>query len=156
MTYKGWIASPSRAFMLFLPKGVGTCFDTAGQQCAFTAFCAYHSWFGSGAGVLIYANVPYADTAPTVCGTGQRPYANDADETLNVVSHEHREMIEDPVGNAWYDSAGYEGADKCAWTFGNPLGSNSTSKYNQVIDNRFYWLQEEWSNVGSHCVQRDY
>jgi hypothetical protein len=156
MTNKGWIASSNRAFMLFLPRGVGTCFDPNGQDCAFTTFCAYHSWLGSGAGVLIYANVPYADTMPTVCGTGQRPYGNDADETLNVASHEHREMIEDPDGNAWYDAAGYEGSDKCSWTFGSALGSTPTGKYNQVIATKYYWLQEEWSNAGSRCVQRGY
>jgi hypothetical protein len=156
MTLKGWTASSTKAFMLFLPKGAGTCFDSAGQRCAFTSFCAYHSWLGSGSGVLLYANMPYADTSPTTCGTGQRPNANDADDTLNTASHEHREMIEDPVGNAWYDSAGYEGSDKCAWIFGSALGSTATGKYNEVINSKDYWLQEEWSNSTSRCVQRGY
>jgi hypothetical protein len=41
----------------------------------------------------------------------------DADATINVASHEHRESINDPLGNAWYDRRGAEGSDKCAWTF---------------------------------------
>ena len=49
---------------------------------------------------------------------------------------------------------GNEGADKCAWRFGPAIGSTPTGSYNQVIDTRYYWLQEEWSNARSGCVQR--
>jgi hypothetical protein len=149
---KGWVAGPTHAFFLFLPKNVGTCADSL--SCAFTAFCAYHSWVGSGSTQVIYANMPYADTDPAGCSTGQRPNGNEADDTLNVASHEHREMIEDPRGDGWYDGAGYEGADKCAWRFGPSLGSTPTGAYNQVIDGYYYYLQEERTNARATCVQR--
>jgi hypothetical protein len=151
---KGWVAGPTHAFFLFLPKGVGTCDDAGGSECAFVAFCAYHSWAGSGATQVVYANVPYADTDPSGCSTGQRPNGNDADDTLNVASHEHREVIQDPNANAWFDSSGEEGADKCAWTFGAAIGSTATGAYNQVIDGHVYYIQEEWTNAHSRCVQR--
>jgi len=154
MTAKAWTGGPSHSFFLFLPRGVGTCEDAAGTGCAFSSFCAYHSWAGSGATEVLYANMPYADTQPQTCGTGQRPNGSDADDTLNVTSHEHREMISDPNGNAWYDASGNEGSDKCAWRFGTPLGSTATGTYNQMIAAHVYWLQEEWSNARSSCVQR--
>jgi hypothetical protein len=151
---KGWVAGPTHAFFLFLPKGVGTCDDGGGSSCAFVSFCAYHSWTGSGTTEVVYANMPYADTDPADCSTGQRPNDTDADDTLNVTSHEHREMIEDPNGNAWFDSNGEEGADKCAWTFGAALGSTATGDFNQVIDGHDYYVQEEWTNAHRRCVQR--
>ncbi len=156
MAVKGWTAGSTHAFFMFLPKGAGTCTDARGSACAFTTFCAYHSFSGVGASAVLYANMPYADTFPADCGTGQRPNNTDADDTLNVTSHEHREMINDPLGNAWYDASGYEGSDKCAWTFGSALGSTPTGKYNQIINGHFYWIQEEWSNARSGCVQRGY
>lgn len=148
---KGWVAGPTHAFFLFLPKNVGTC---DGGSCAFASFCAYHSWVGTGASQVVYANVPYADTDQAGCSTGQRPNGSDADDTINLASHEHREMIEDPSGNGWYDSVGDEGADKCAWRFGPSLGTTSTGAYNQVIYGHVYYLQEEWTNAHSMCVQR--
>jgi len=140
----------THAYFLFTPKGVGSCFSATSTTCAFTYYCAYHSNSGS----LLYANMPYADTSPNACGTGQRPNGNEADDTLNVTSHEHREMINDPYGNAWFDRRGYEGSDKCAWNFGSALGSTTTGAYNQVINGHFYFLQQEWSNVRLGCVQR--
>ena len=151
---KGWIAGPTHAFLLFLPKNVEVCDDSGASACAFKAYCAYHSWIGSGATQIVYADMPYADTVPDACATGRHPNGNDADDTLNVASHEHREMIEDPTGDAWYDAAGNEGSDKCAWKFGAPLGSTSTGDYNQTINGHYYFLQEEWTNVSSTCVQR--
>ena len=143
MTAKAWTGGPAHSFFLFLPKGAGTCGDASGTECAFTAFCAYHSWSGTGSTEVLYANMAYADTEPADCGSGQRPNGSDADDTLNVTSHEHREMINDPNGNAWFDALGNEGSDKCAWRFGSALGSTTTGAYNQVIDSRFYWLQAD-------------
>jgi hypothetical protein len=151
---KGWVAGPTHSFFIFLPKNVGTCDDPAGTACAFISYCAYHSWTGTGATQIVYANMPYSDTDPESCSTGQRPNDTEADDTLNVTSHEHREMIEDPNGDAWYDSAGNEGADKCAWNFGRRLGSTATGDYNQTINGHHYYVQQEWTNAHSTCVQR--
>ena len=130
-------------YFVFTPKGVGSC---AGRSCAFSQYCAYHSWTSGGA---LYANMPYADTVPAACDAGQHPNASvdpDADATINVTSHEHNETITDPNGNAWYDSSGYENGDKCAWNFGAVTGP-SGAEYNQTINNHNYFLQQEWSNA---------
>lgn len=135
-------------YFVFTPKGVGSC---AGNACAFSYYCAYHSQMNSGANTILYANMPYAMTEPTRCGSGQSPNGNDADSTLSVTSHEHNETITDPLGTAWYDNSGNENGDKCAWNFGSASGS-SGAEYNQTINNDPYYLQQEWSNASSGCV----
>jgi hypothetical protein len=137
----------THAYFLLMPKDVGSCFDAAGTVCAFTYYCAYHSYDGS----LLYASIPYAATLPAACGLSG-PNGTDAESTINTASHEHREMINDPHLNAWFDNKGYEGSDKCAWTFGSTLAT-STGSYNQTINGHQYLLQQEWSNASRSCVQ---
>jgi hypothetical protein len=100
----------------------------------------------------MYANQPYANYVPAACGTGQHPNGDDADDTLNVLSHEHNEAITDPQGTAWYDRQGYENGDKCSWNFGTALGSTGPGLYNQAIGAGKYYLQQEWSNARGGCV----
>lgn len=147
---RGWPVNTSNAYFLFLPKNVGTCADSAGLMCAFTYFCGYHSAVYVGASPLIYSNEPYAETKAS-CTLGTNPNGNEADSTINTASHEHREMINDPTIDAWYDSAGNEGSDKCAWKFGAST-SNGTGQYNQVINDNDYFIQEEWSNTLEGCA----
>ncbi len=148
----GWSgANPSTTrFFMFTPKGGGSC---AGTSCAFSQYCAYHSWIGSGASATLYANMPYTDTVPAACDSNQYPNGDPAaDSEINVISHEHNESITDPQGSAWYDKRGYEDGDKCAWNFGTTSGSTASGKYNQVINGGHYYLQQEWSNYSSRCV----
>src|SRR5205823_9179329 len=86
------------------------------------------------------------------CNVGQYPNGDDADATINVTSHEHNEGVTDFQLNAWYDNAGYENGDKCVWTFGTRQGANG-SQYTNTINGRHYFLQEEFSNASSSCVQ---
>ena len=125
---------------------MGSCYS--GSSCAFSSYCAYHSNGTASNGTsFLYANQPYAATVPAACDSGKHPNGGDADATINVASHEHREAINDPFGNAWYDRRGYEGSDKCAWDFGTLTGPN----YNQTINGHHYILQQEWSNTNSGC-----
>lgn len=102
---------------------------------------------------MLYANQPYTGHNLSACGSGQAPNGDAAaDSTLSVVSHEANETITDPLLNAWYDAQGNENGDKCAWTFGTPLGGTNGSYYNQVIGTGKYYLQREWSNASSSCV----
>lgn len=148
----GWTPNSSTEFFMFTAKGVGSC--DGSSSCAFSQYCAYHSWIGSGSTATVYANMPYADTVPAACDAGQRPNNDDADATINVTSHEHNESITDEQGNAWYDRRGYENGDKCAWNFGTALGSDGYGQYNQMINGHDYYLQQEWSNHSSGCVLR--
>jgi hypothetical protein len=168
---KGWQAGLSHEFFLFTPSPVGSCTDSSSSTCAYSYYCAYHGSFASslGNGTVLYANMAYAaqPADPGACDEFERPNGDDADPTINLISHEQAESISDPLGNAWYDDQGYEIGDKCAWMFGQPLGSTggsgTSTDYNEQIGSGKYYLQEEWSNQtidstswepGS-CVQRD-
>ena len=140
------------AYYVFFPAAVDSCFGSTTSTCSFNYFCAYHSSFDTSAGPVLYADMPYA--AVPGCDPGQRPSGDPADATLNVLSHENNETITDPLGTAWYDSAGNENGDKCNFTFGSALGGSSGSFYNQVMSGHAYWLQEEWSNAAGGCLQR--
>ncbi len=151
IAHNGWTRNGTNMFFVFTPAAVGSCFDSSGSECAYTAYCAYHGTTNSGA---IYANQPYA--AHAGCDEGQYPNgsSNQADPTINVTSHEHNEAITDPQLNAWYDASGSEIGDKCAWNFG-PLSGANGSEYNQTINGHHYFLQMEWSNTNptNQCVQ---
>jgi len=151
ISHNGWTRNGTNMFFVFTPAGVGSCFDSSGGTCAYTAYCAYHGDTNSGA---IYANQPYA--AHAGCDEGQYPNgsSNQADPTINVTSHEHNEAITDPQLNAWYDASGEEIGDKCAWNFG-PLSGPGGGEYNQTINGHHYFLQMEWSNTNptNQCVQ---
>jgi hypothetical protein len=144
----GWPVNSQTEYFLFTAPGVGSC---AGSSCAFTDYCAYHSWIGGGSTALVYANQPYADGV-SGCDAGYHPNGGQGDATINVVSHEHNESITDEQGNAWYDLFGYEDGDKCAWSWGAITGAGSAG-YNQTIDGHHYIAQLEYSNASRGCVQ---
>jgi hypothetical protein len=150
----GWPKGTSNLYFMFTPEGIVSCVDTLGSACSYTEYCAYHYFYGSGSSTVVYANQPYpklANDPSFECGFGEYPNGGDADEQVNVLSHEHREAISDPTLDAWYaDDTGYEGSDQCAWYFGTESGS-SGAKYNQTINGHHYDLQLEWSNDGSEC-----
>ena len=137
-------------YMVMTPQGVGSCFDSGSTQCAYTYYCAYHSDFVSGGVETLYSNQPYAGVP--ACDSNQHPNGDVADSTINLISHEHNEAITDPLGNAWYDASGNENGDKCVWNFGNALGSTANGQYNQLINGRDYYLQQEWNNATRSCV----
>jgi len=146
----GWPTGPNAEYFVFLGKGVSTC---SGSDCFVSYFCAYHSSYTNSSGqTVLYANMPYTGYSPSACGTGQSPNGNqDADSTINVTSHENNETITDYLGNAWYDAAGYEDGDKCAWKFGTVSGT-SGAEYNQTINGHRYYLQGEYSNKDRGCI----
>jgi hypothetical protein len=147
---KGWPTGPTNEYFVFLGKGVSDC--ASDGSCFGSTWCAYHGSYSVSGKTVIYANMPYTGQVGSACGSKQSPNANqDADSTINVTSHEANESITDYLGNAWYDYAGYENGDKCAWTFGSYQGTPG-AEYNQTINGHHYYLQGEWSNAHSKCV----
>jgi serine protease len=104
-----------------------------------TQWCAYHGAVSSKHNVT-YTDLPYMTDAGSSCG------ANSVHSALDGVSivegHELAETITDPLLNAWYDSAGSEIGDKCAWV---NLTLISTSKGSFAV-------QPLWSNAAGRCV----
>ena len=143
LSANGWTPSNDNIFFVFTEAGQDLCFDSSQSQCASNAFCAYHNFFGSN---TIYAAMPYA--ASFSCNPGSSPNNDDADQTINVTSHEQMEAATDPLLNAWSDSSGQENGDKCAWQFGPLASDGSDVNWN----GNPYIVQEEWDNAISGCA----
>ncbi len=114
-------------------------------------YCAWHS-SGSCNGVPIQVIYHPNPAGVSGCSTGVYPNGSpQADSTANTLSHEIFETVSDPRGTAWYDQNGQEIADKCEWTF-IPTTLNNITYTNQVGQS-YYYIQQEWSNKVSGCVQ---
>ena len=72
-----------------------------------------------------------------------------ADYEVNTLAHEIEETTTDAMGNAWYDSRGYENADKCAWTWGTTFTTASGGTANMTIGGKPFLVQRNWVNAGS-------
>ncbi len=173
----------SHMYVLFIPKHVETCFlpgstsslKQNNQACTINheksaGYCAYHTMAPNH---MIYANLSYpiyhsplqtvaytcGSDAHSAFGTIQSPNGNvDADVEISPTSHEIMEAITDPdVSTGWYDAAGYENGDECAYVYGTPKGTPG-AYYNQVINQHRYLTQTEFSNndflnTGLGCLQ---
>ena len=151
----GWTSGIDNVFFVFIEKNVTLCVDSNQTSCTpdvtsptnLTPFCAYHSFFGTN---TMYAAMPYA-ASPNFnfgCFTGASPNIDDADQTINVASHEQMEAATDPLLNGWFNSNNFEIGDLCAFTFGpgNLQGADVLWNKNPYI------VQEEWSNAISGCA----
>ena len=166
---KSWVTSHAlpqgltHEYFLLTPPGVESCFTSAGSECSAgstaPAFCAYHGAISATGGSIIYANDPYV-VGVSGCDSAEHPNGPSDAALLGGLSHEHNESITDPELNAWYGSTGAENGDKCrtfeeASEYGVALGTAPDgSRYNQLINGREYFYQQEWSNEGSTCLQR--
>ncbi len=124
-------ASSSVIYGVYFPAGMQICLQGG---CSCTSFCGYHSVFSYGGTQIKYAVFPFPNC------TGCSLSGKSAADMLTIVSsHEIREAVTDPGdfgNNAWYDSAGYEADDKCAWH----------NLYQ--MSNGGFWVQPEYSNGG--------
>ena len=99
------------------------------------AYCAYHSWIGSGTTATKYSIQPYPS-----CTGCQVSGWSDVQDQEHFVTHETREAVTDPTGSTWFDSSGAEADDKCAWS-PTPFLSGG------------FGYQWEWSNANGGCIQ---
>ncbi len=115
-------------------------------------YCAWHS-SGSCNGVPIQVIYQPNPAGVWGCTTGVYPNGSEqADSTANTLSHEIFETANDPRGTAWFDRKGEEIADKCAWTFTPSVIGGTT--YTNKVGSLYYYIQQEWSNNVSGCVQQ--
>lgn len=104
------------------------------------SYCAWHS-YGTCSSTGAKVQVAYMPNIDGIAGCDPQDTWTDHSEGLaalaNVTSHELSEAITDPRNGGWYDSAGQENGDKCAWAFDAPVSfANGTT----------WKLQMEWSN----------
>jgi hypothetical protein len=87
-----------------------------------TQYCGWHTAGNNTSGARIrYSFVGNANRCLSGCAAQTTsPNGNPGiDGSISVLTHELEEATTDPDLNAWFDSAGAENADKCAWTFGH-------------------------------------
>jgi hypothetical protein len=131
------VADAQTIYGVYFPSGMKIS-TQGGTSCS--AFCGYHGHFSYNGRDIKYAVFPYTNCR--ACSLSGKAVA---DILTIVTSHEIREAVTDPDLNAWYDAAGYEADDKCAW---HHLYQTSTGHF---------WVQPEYSNAlsgapGPGCV----
>lgn len=139
-------ADPNGIYFLITSK------DVTASSGFCTQYCGWHT-YGTLGGT---ANLKYSFLGdPARCLSSCAMYSSGtpngnagADGLASIFAHELEEAGSDPLLNAWYDSSGYENADKCAWTFGTV-----TNQSNMHIGTRDYLIQRNWVNAGGgYCA----
>jgi hypothetical protein len=100
---------------------------------------------------VLYAAMPYNYAYPSACTNGTAAPNGDpgADAEVNTLAHETEETTTDLMGNAWFDSRGYENADKCAWNFGTTSIASNGGVWNITVGGKNFLVQQNWVNAGS-------
>jgi len=118
-----------------------------------TQYCGWHTHGTISGSDIKYSFVGNPDRCPTSCAmqtVGPNGNAG-ADGMASIIAHELEEAVTDPDLNAWYDTRGYENADKCAWTFGTTYTANGAMA-NVKLGTRDFLIQQNWVNAaGGYC-----
>jgi hypothetical protein len=158
----GWPTGTSAEYFIFTGYQIQSITPSGSRST--TDYCAYHSFYDSGSGNVVWANMPDArslnDPGGSVCGDFDVNGDRYADAEISVTSHEHLEAVTDPeptkssdgtYGGGWFDDVDHgagENGDKCAYNFGitNSIGANIYMNGNP------YRVQREWSNAAGDGV----
>ncbi len=119
-----------------------------------TQYCGWHNKAAMAGTTIKYSFVGNPDRCPSACAaqtTGPNGNAG-ADGMASIIAHELEEAASDPELNAWYDTRGYENADKCAWTFGTEYTTPNGAKANMNLGGLDFLIQQNWVNAnGGAC-----
>lgn len=151
MSVEGWTPGITHLFFVYTALNESIC-ALFGCSPPFGMMCGYHFGFGTPAGPVLYAGMPYAGNSLAQCyGLSVSPNRDvAADAEVNVTSHEQMEAATDPEASGWFGPGGLtdEIGDKCVGMFG-PLNAKGGDVY---FKGHPYILQEEWDNAVSGCV----
>jgi hypothetical protein len=148
---RGWGTGFDKMYLLFTSSGEGSCFDASGTSCAYTQYCAYHSFYGSAANPVIYSNEPFGNNSNCQV-TGSLPNPGTSDSAATAARHEISEATSDPELDAWFDPInGEETSDKCNFDYGVRTWDAGLANY--FWGGKFFLLQQEYSNHKSNCTQ---
>jgi hypothetical protein len=113
--------SPSAIYALFTPRGMSQGSDATGAFCQ--NYCGWHSTARDARGrpfKYVFVGSTLRCTSACAGQADATPNGNlEADGMASILAHEITEAASDPALDAWYDGAGNENADKCAWAYGN-------------------------------------
>ncbi len=134
-------------YEVFIPSGYYSDDGTGAQSCGGTNlhYCAYH---GNGDGSHLASSIKYSiQPYPSCSGCHGLAGWTAYNDQEHFVVHESREAMSDPQLNAWFDNAGYEADDKCAW------GRNDAFLFTENVGGHTYAYQMEYSNSAKGCVR---
>ncbi|HEY3055472.1 MAG TPA: hypothetical protein VGK31_06030 [Thermoanaerobaculia bacterium] len=134
-------------YEVFIPAGFYSDDGSGAQSCGGTnlQYCAYH---GNGDGVNLPTNIKYSiQPYPSCSGCHGLASWTAYNDQEHFVVHETREAISDPELNAWFDAAGFEADDKCAW------GRNLKFLFQESVGGHTFAYQMEYSNSARGCVR---
>lgn len=120
-----------------------------------TLLCAYHWVYDNAQATIKYAFIGDASANLSQCApqVSNSPNGNPAaDAMVSVIAHEFVEAVSDPSGTSWYDQAGFENADKCAWTYGKASKTANGSFANMTLGERQYLVQQNVAANSNTCV----
>jgi hypothetical protein len=120
-----------------------------------TLLCAYHWAYDNAQTTIKYAFIGDASTNLSQCAPQitNSPNSNPAaDAMVSVLAHEFVEAVSDPFGTSWFDQAGFENADKCAWTYGKASRVANGSFANMTLGDRQYLVQQNVAANSNTCV----
>jgi hypothetical protein len=134
-------------YEVFIPAGYYST-DGGSTSCGgpSLAYCAYH---GNGDGTNLPTNIKYSiQPYPSCSGCHGKSNWTAYNDQEHFVVHETREAMTDAQLNAWWDHAGYEADDKCAWG-----GSTLAFLFDETVGGHTYAYQMEYSNATRGCVR---
>jgi hypothetical protein len=157
------VADPNGVYFVLTSAGIR---ETSGFL---TRFCGWHSYattvnssttlkysFVGDASANLAACAGQTATSPNSVKSGKVLTTNlvAADALISVLTHELEETVTDPQLNAWFDKAGLENADKCAWTWGaTTINSANGSTSNLSLGSASYLVQQNWNATSQTCVK---
>lgn len=148
----------------FNPNGVYfliTSSDVTATSGFCTQYCGWHSYSVKSYGRLKYSFIGNAARCLNGCAAqAVSPNGNaGVDGSISILTHELEEAHTDPELNAWYDAAGAENSDKCAWTFGHFQSQlPSGAWYNVSGGGRNFLIQRGLKHIvgtGDFCMQNN-
>jgi len=135
-------------YEVFIPSGYFSDDGTGAQSCGGTnlQYCAYH---GNGDGISLSASLKYSiQPYPGCSGCHGKAAWTAIQDQKHFLVHETREAMTDARLNAWWDRAGYEADDKCAWG-----GATLDFLFDETVGTHLYGYQMEYSNSARNCVK---
>jgi hypothetical protein len=135
-------------YEVFIPSGYYSDDGTGATSCGGPnlQYCAYH---GNGNGTTLSATIKYSiQPYPGCSGCHGKSSWGAAQDEEHFIVHETRESMSDARLNAWYDRAGYEADDKCAWG-----GATLDFLFDETVGTHLFGYQMEYSNATKTCVK---